>query len=434
MKIRHITPALTILTASMFSAHAHADAFDANKHIGGDWGGTRSALADQGIQFKLGHFSQTAHNTSGGQSHETAYADQFFLGGYFDLEKLWGWSGADFKVEITNRNGELINIKAGIPALLQSQQIYGRGTVTRLTQFSLTQRLFDDRLSLKAGRIYPSADFFAMSCNFQHLSFCSGGSSNLISNNWYGDPLSAWGGVATFSPDKQWFFKVGGYDTNTQNLAKSQGLRLGTSGDDAGTLIVAEVEYKHDYGNGLDGDYRVGATRNSNDQRRIYSRAGFPTSLANVTGDTALIQDTDRAFYANFEQQVTSDGNGGGLRLFASVIRADDEVATVGEVLALGGFWKGLFPTRPNDRIGLAVGRNAVADNLSNAQRNFNRNLPVGAAPIGVQRHEYPIELNYNFAVTRGIEVMPSVQYVRHPGGFDIDNATILGLQVSLNF
>ncbi len=431
MKIRQTTSALALLAASVASAHAQADEFDATKHIGGDWGGTRAALAGDGIQFKLAHFSQTAHNTAGGDSHETAYADQFFLGGYFDLERLWGWSGAEFKVEITNRNGELINNKANIPTLMQSQQIYGRGTVTRLTQFSLTQRLLDDRLSLKVGRIYPSADFFAMSCNFQHLTFCSGGSSNSISSGWYGDPLSAWGGVVSFSPDKQWFFKLGGYDTNPETLSKNQGLKLGTSGDDSGTLAVAEVEYKPDYGNGLDGDYRIGATRNSSNRQKVYDQAGFPNGIA---GSPAIIQNTDRAFYVNLEQQVIRTGENGGLRLFASLIHADDQVSAVSQVAAIGGFWTGIFPGRPNDRLGLAFGRNAVSDKLSDAQRLYDRNLPASAAPIGVQRYEYPIELNYNVAVVRGVEIMPSVQYIRHPGGRDVHNATILGLQVSLDF
>ncbi|HBK45715.1 MAG TPA: porin [Xanthomonadaceae bacterium] len=431
MKISHTPLALATLAALLAGAQARADEFDPGKHIGGDWGGSRARLADDGIQFKLGHFSQTAHNTSGGQSHETAYADQFFVGGYFDLEKLWGWSGAEFKLEITNRNGELINDKAGIPALLQSQQIYGRGTVTRLTQFSLTQRLFDDRLSIKVGRIYPNADFFGMSCAFQHLTFCSGGSSNYISGRWFGDPLSALGGQLTFSPDQRWFFKVGGYDTNPESLSKDQGLKLGTSGDDSGTLLVAEVEYRPEFGNGLDGDYRVGTTRNSSNLQRVYNQAGFPSG---TTADATLFQDTDRAFYFNFEQQVTRNDADGGLRLFASMIRADEDVSTVGEVLAVGGFWTGPFPSRPGDRVGLAFGRNAVSDKLSDAQRRYDRNLPPGAAAVAVQRYEYPIELNYNFAVARGIEIMPSVQYVRHPGGLDIDSATILGLQVSLDF
>ncbi|WCE04721.1 carbohydrate porin [Pseudoxanthomonas sp. JBR18] len=433
MKIS-ITPlALALLATGLVSANAaRAAEFDPNQHIGGDWGGWRSDLANDGVQFKLGHFSQTAHNTSGGDSHETAYADQFFLGGYFDLDKLWGWRGAEFKVEITNRNGELINNKANIPTLLQSQQIYGRGTVTRLTQFSLTQRLFDDHLSIKAGRLYPDADFFALSCNFQHLTFCSGGSSNNISSSWYGSPLSAWGGVVSFTPDHQWFFKVGGYDTNPETLSKNQGLKLGTSGDDSGTLMAAEVEFKPDYGNGIDGDYKIGATRNSSNRTRVYDVTGLPTSL---TDNAAVVQNTDNAFYFNFEQQVTSNGAGGGLRLFASMIRADQDVATVGEVLAVGGFWKGFLPSRPDDRIGLAFGRNAVSDKLTDAQRLYDRTLPAGATPIGVQHYEYPIELNYNIAAYRGIEIMPSIQYIRHPGGYaDADSATILGLQVSLDF
>lgn len=432
MNTRHTTPALALLALALACTRpASADEFDPGKHIGGDWGGTRSTLADDGFQFKLGHFSQTAHNTSGGQSHETAYADQFFLGGYFDLEKLWGWRGAEFNVEITNRNGELINNKADIPTLLQSQQIYGRGTVTRLTQFSLTQHLFDDRLSIKVGRLYPDADFFAISCNFQHLTFCSGGSSNNISSSWYGSPLSSLGGVVAFSPNAQWSFKVGGYDTNPETLSKNQGLKLGTSGDDSGTLMVGEVQFKPDYGNGIDGEYRIGVTRNSSNREKVFNQAGFPTG---TTADATIIQNTDRAFYADFEQQVIRTGEDGGLRLFASIIRADDEVAAVSEVAAIGGFWTGLFPGRPADRLGLAFGRNAVSDKLSDAQRNYDRNLPPGAPGIGVQRYEYPIELNYNIAVIRGIEVMPSVQYVRHPGGLDGDNATILGLQVSLDF
>ena len=145
----------------LYSQSGYADdIFDVHSHLsGGDWLGARDKLAEQGVDIRLSYFSQTAHNLKGGESTETAYADQFFVGGYFNLEKLLNWSGAEFKVELTNRNGELINEKANLPVLLQSQQIYGRGNVTRLTQLSLTQHLFEDQLSIKVGRIYPSADF-----------------------------------------------------------------------------------------------------------------------------------------------------------------------------------------------------------------------------------------------------------------------------------
>ena len=45
------------------------------------------------------------------------------------------------------------------------------------------------------------------------------------------------------------------------------------------------------------------------------------------------------------------------------------------------------------------------------------------------------IFLNYNYVITPAIAVMPSIQYVIHPNGnSDNDNATIIGLQLSLNF
>ena len=429
VKRRFLGSAAALMLIPSFSSQAFGD-FNADRYITGDWGGARADLADKGVNVRLGHFSQTAYNMEGGESSEVAYADQFFLGGYFDLDTLLGWSGAEFKVEVTNRNGDLINNKANMPFLLQSQQIFGRGNVTRLTQFSLTQHLFDGQLSIKAGRIYPSADFFAMSCAFQHLTFWSGGSSNYISSAWYGDPLSALGVQVTYKLTDNLLIKAGSYDANPETMSLNQGLKLGTSGNVSGTTAVGEIEYKVDYGNGLDGDYRVGIVRSSLDRTKLVNEAGYP---AGSTGDAVVIQDTDNAFYINLEQQITRNAAGGGLRLFASMIRSDNDIASVGEVLAFGGFINAPFPGRPGDRVGLAIGRNSVSSELTNAQRLYNAEM-VGDS-MAVREHEYPIELNYNYVITPAIAVMPSVQYVINPNGDeDAENAVIWGLQVDLNF
>lgn len=424
-----LAPVTAFMLAQSFGSIAASD-FDSEKYITGDWGGVRADWAEKGVNIRLGHFSQTAYNIQGGEDRELAYADQYFVGGYFDLDTLFGWSGAEFKVEITNRNGDLINNEANMPFLLQSQQIYGRGNVTRLTQFSLTQRLLDDQLSIKVGRIYPSADFFAMSCAFQHLTFCSGGSSNYISSSWYGDPLSALGAQVTYNISDNWIIKAGAYDANPETLSLNQGLKLGTSGDTSGTTAVAEIEYKKDFGNGLDGDYRFGIVRSSLDKTKLVNEAGFP---AGTTDDAVAIQDTDNAFYVNLEQQITRNEVGGGLRLFASMIRSDNDISGVGEVLAFGGFINGPFKHRPQDRVGLAIGRNSVSSELSRAQRFYNDSF--GDDSLTVREHEYPIELNYNYVINPAIAVMPSIQYVINPNGdSDAQNATIVGLQLSLNF
>ncbi len=430
VKKRRLIPSMSaILVLSSFTSHG-AETFDAQKHITGDWSGARSELSQRGMDFRLGYFNQVAHNLKGGLDNEVAYADQFFVGGYIDLEKLFGWSGAEFKVEITNRNGELINNKAGIPSLLQSQQIYGRGNVTRLTQFSLTQQLFDDQLSIKIGRIYPSADFFAMSCAFQHLTFCSGGSSNYLSSSWYGDPLSTLGAQLTYKLSDNLLFKIGSYDANPQVMSLNQGLKLHTSGGIDGTTVVGELEYKVNYGHGLQGDYRVGVVRSSLDKAKLVNEAGFP---AGSTIDAVAIEDTDNAFYFNLEQQITRNPSGGGLGVFASMIHADSSISAVGEVIAIGGFITAPYASRPNDRIGLAIGRNSVSKELTDAQHKYNVNHIN--SDFNVRSHEYPIELNYNYAITPAIELMPSVQFIIHPNGDrDEENAIIAGLQLSFNF
>lgn len=420
-----------LLSTALGCAALEAQGFDASNYITGDWGGARATLADRGVDSKLGYFSEGGYNLSGGERTATAYADQIFLGAYLDLGKLLSWPGAQFKVEITDRNGDLINNKAGMPFLLQSQQIFGRGDVVRLTQFSLTQKLFDDHLSIKGGRLYPDADFFAMSCSFQHLTFCSGGSSNYINSGWYGDPLSALGAQITITPDEHWYFKLGGYDTNPNTLSRNQKLRITTPGGPSHALVVGELEYKADYGGEIDGDYRVGAVRNNSSSRKLVNEAGFPAGL---TADPVASKDTENSFFINLEQQVWRNAAGGGLRLFASFIGADAQVRSVAQVLAVGGFIKAPFASREHDRAGLAFGRNAVSSYLTAAQRLYDASLPAGATPVGVQRYEYPVELNYNIALTPAVEIMPSIQYVWHPNGLTVGDATVVGLQVSLNF
>lgn len=115
--------------------------------------------------------------------------------------------------------------------------------------------------------------------------------------------------------------------------------------------------------------------------------------------------------------------------------------ATAGEFDAsrpIGEDWRGARTSLAGNGIRFKLGHySQAAHNTSGGHGHeaayADRFLPAGAAPIGVQRHECPIELNHDFAATRGIAVMPSVRYVRHPGGLDADNATIPGLIKSVS-
>ncbi len=428
---------LTLTVAGLASALAcaavqaqPAPQFDGSQYITGDWNGTRARLFDRGIDLRLNYTGEVAHNTSGGDSTETAYADQIYFGSTLDLERLWGWRGAEFNLEIVNRNGDLLNNEANMPTLLQVQEIHGRGSVTRLTQFSLTQHLFDERLSITGGRLYANGDFFGFSCRFQNLSFC-GGLPGYITNGWFTDPISQYGLVVTARPNDAWAFKVGGYEVNTQNLAYDQGLRLSTRGDSEGTLMLAEIEHSPLFGDGLRGDYRLGGWRNSADYENLVDVDGLPTSL---TDNAAPVEGSERGWYVRGSQQVWRNASGSTLELFANLVQASEDTNRVDQMITLGAWLEAPFAGRPDDRIGFAVGRTHISDRLTDAQRRFNASLPAGSTDaVDVQRVEYPMELNYHVALAPGLSIMPGVQYIRRANGVDGQRAVVFGMRLAMS-
>ena len=413
-----------------FAITAHADAFKADDYLTGDWGGARATLHEAGVDMHFNYVGEFAHNTSGGERRASAYADQFALGGSIDLDKLISWSGAIFRLEITNRNGTQLNQKAGFPTLLEVQEIYGRGSVTRLTEFSLEQDLFGDHLSLKGGRLYPESDFWSFSCKFESLMLC-GGVPGYITKGWYDYPISTYGGVVVFKPNAAWRFKIGEYDVNPQALSHDQNLNLITTGESMGRLTLAEVQYRSIVGGSMDGDYRFGGWHDSARFPDVVDEAGLPASLA----PGPVRQTGESGFYARGEQQVLKNAAGGGLRVFVNFVQTDKNTDTVQQIISAGLWWDAPFASRPADRIGLAASRAHVSSSLNQSELLYDSVLPIGSpARVGVQSNEYPIELNYNLHVIRGISLMPVIEYIRGANGVSGDNGLVLGGRVTVIF
>src|SRR5699024_10943523 len=81
------------------TALASSDTNYGQKNLGGGWNGARKALHDFGIDLRLQYLGEAGHNLSGGDSHETAYADQWHFGVTFDFDKLFGWTGGSLVVD-----------------------------------------------------------------------------------------------------------------------------------------------------------------------------------------------------------------------------------------------------------------------------------------------------------------------------------------------
>lgn len=420
------------LLVAALATSAHADNGYVTHTLSGDWGGARSRLHERGIDLGADYVGEWLHNTTGGVRHATAYADQIHLGASFDFARLWGWHGASLQVDITNRNGNQLDQRAGLGTLLETHEIYGAGKVTRLTRLFLEQRLWDGLVDLKYGRMDINEDFYSLSCDFENLSFC-GSLPGYITQGWYSWPVSQTGGVVRLHPASAWYVKLGAFDVNANNALPSQGLKLSAPGRSQGTLMIGEAGWDTALDTGshaLPGSWRLGAWRNS---------ASYPDLLLDVngqpqvlTGANAMQRGHTSGTYALVTQQVTRNAAGGGLSLFGNWVDADAHTDRTDQMISLGLLYAAPFANRPHDRIGLAFGRNRVSKRVARAARLANA---AGLAPRPVPGSEFVTELNYQLQWVPGFTLMPSVQFVRHPGGdAQAGSATVLGLRVAATF
>src|SRR5271163_4441923 len=61
--------------------------------------------AIRGVNLEASYINEFAANTQGGMSREATYADQFYFGGSFDLERLVSLPGSKIVFWLTDRNG-----------------------------------------------------------------------------------------------------------------------------------------------------------------------------------------------------------------------------------------------------------------------------------------------------------------------------------------
>jgi porin len=411
----------------------YADDASPNQGLTGDWGGLRTRLYQQGVDFQLGYVNEVAYNAKGGDEKLTRYADQIAVGSTLDMDKLLGWSRAKFQITLTQRNGENLSDEANLQTLQQVQEIFGRGTSPRWTQFWYDQAYFDGKLDVKLGRLGVGEDFMSFSCFFENLSFCGSLPGNIVST-WYNWPVSQWGTRVKVNFAPEWYVEVGAYQINPSYLEHGNGIKLNNPDGTIGTLIPVELGWNPKVGKaGLPGSYRIGAWYDSSNQPDVFLAAnGAP--LATSPGAAPLIKHNEAGYYAMLQQQVTTVGDdvSRGLSLFANFVQADRDTATIDQLITLGLFYTGPFAFRPQDDLGFAVGRTHVNSRVADGQNLQNA---AGLGPVSVQHSEYPVEVYYSINATQWLMLRPNVQYIHHPGGIEQnENVVVLGLKASVKF
>ena len=439
---------VSALAAMMLVASAQAaegaEAFSAESPwMTGDWGGERTRLIEQGYDFTLDYVGEVGSNLSGGYNDDTTarYSLQFGLGAKLDLEEIFGWKDAEFKLAITERSGRNIsNDRIGDPragTFSSSQEVWGRGQTWRLTQLWIKQKYFDGKLDVKAGYFGEGEDFNTFPCDFQNLAFCGSQVGNWVGGIWYNWPVSQAAIRVKYNLTPELYAQIGAYNQNPSQLETGNGFKLSGSGT-KGTILPVELVWSPKV-DGLPGEYRVGYYKSTAKADDVLKDANG--QYAAVSGDAYRSHSSKSGYWFVAQQQLT-DHNGDknrGLHIAANATFHDKDTNTVDNYQQLMLTYKGPFNARPKDDVGIGIARIHVNEDvqknrkLINAGNGFNDYDQAGFLPI--QDTEYNAEINYGFHVTNWLTVRPNLQYVKHPGGVDkVDDALVAGLKIQSVF
>jgi porin len=165
---------------------------------------------------------------------------------------------------------------------------------------------------------------------------------------------------------------------------------------------------------GMPGHYHVGMTFSQWD---FYPRFG------------GGFEDHSYGFYVHGDQMVYQEAPGSdeGLYLFvASGYYPQTEISIVPFQINAGLNYKGLFPTRGDDRTILHFIYGHLSDDYARSVR-----VPGGHSA----ESEKVLEFGHRFQVTKWSYFQPDLQYVIDPGGTgDIPDVVVIGAQMGVTF
>jgi len=123
-------------------------------------------------------------------------------------------------------------------------------------------------------------------------------------------------------------------------------------------------------------------------------------------------------FYGHADVEVAD-----GLKLFGLLTYSDqDEVAKTPFQGSIGAVYKGLIPSRQDDRTFFYATYGQISD-------EYGRSLGEDTD------FEAVYEFGHRFRIIPSFFIQPSVQYIQKPGGTgDIDDAVVLGAWVGVSF
>lgn len=408
----------------------------------GDWFGLRPKLSDHGLDFFAYYNAIVAGNPVGGRNQSASYADDFYFGLKTDLEKLVGWQGATFTITGVNRDGN--SIQGALGSQYDPMQLVG-GQAIFLYGLFLEQKLLDDKLSIKLGRLGTSDDFATSPLYGYYLNNGIDGNIRavLFNTRFSAYPFASWGARLRVDPSPEFNAMVGIYQVSSRMFDRAyHGVDMSIQSGD-GFMLIGQVGWTPEFfkreapapfsdGKAVVADKKAVAPAISTTAKGLpghYFFGGYWSSWDYPQFGQASTTPASYGFYLHGDQMVYRENldSDQGLTLFTTfTLSPQQNVAIVPFQVNGGAIYQGLIPGRDNDRTILGV----IYGQFSNDYANS-----VSAQGGGSPSYELVFEAGYRVQLNKWAYIQPDVQWVIQPGGTgDIPNGLVLGAQFGVKF
>ena len=418
----------------------------------GDWGGTRSALKDRGIDITLNYVGETFAVLSGGIDRRGSYEGRFEFSLDSDLEKLFGWKGAATHVTIYQIHNSGRNVEDNVGALGDPSNIDALPTTRLFTAWF--EQNFNDRFALRVGQLAADDEFIGSPTASGLVNGTFGWAGILAADMLHGGPaypLAAPGArlKITATPQLTLLAAVFTGDPAGANCIDlpQQCNRYGTKAWDfaGGSLWIGELQYAVNQDKkspGMPGVYKLGAwyaTTDFADQHFGLDGAGATVSLASPAAVSPLNHAGNWGVYAVADQMVWRGGDAS-LNLFARASLAPSDRNLISYYVDGGFGFKGLIPGRSDDTLTFGVAYAKISSGAAALDQDL---LAANGPPQPIRDYEMVFELSYAAQIAPWWTVQPDLQYIVHPGGNVPDpnnangtvaNAFIAGVRSTIKF
>ena len=423
------------------------DGFFVRASLLGDWGGLRSQLQEEGIFFTLTQTSDLLGNVSGGVKRGVEYDGLLQPQIDVDLGKLMGWSGFSAHVAGYVVQGKGLS-QTNLQNIMAVTNTEYAPAGSKMGEFWLQQKFFDDIVALKVGQIEADLNFGTIS-SAAFMVNSTWGWPAIWAQNLPGSgptyPNAVPGAQVIVTPNPDWTFQ--GAVFNGTPYGKTFGRN--TTGLDFplgdGVLSFLEGAYNLNPAGAdgkMPGTYKFGGWYNS---RRF-------DSLSMASNGQPLAADPEAkpqsfkgnySLYASLDQAVWRDTNTDdqGPNVFGSVHYSPQSDRNQVNWFVEGGLsYKGLVDGRPLDQTAIGIGHmnmgRSYVNNVKYQNSYQNANQPIPS-------FETFIEFDYQAVVSPWLAIQPFMVYVINPGGrapqpqnsqLPINNALVFGVRTNISF